>query len=127
MRVDKQSEMLNSFHIYGVMDRVLPSGRNQSELQPGHGELLCLTVEDILPTPDDIRKMLDTYCVLFARTICEHIPFFKQFADCVPPHIEHQYSPEMSQKSEVVSLCYRHLLLTVLLDIGIIVASQSVS
>lgn len=110
--MDKQSQMLNSFHIYGVKSRVTPPQPAQSKIQPGYGELLCLTLDDILPTPDDKNQLIENYCVLFARAICEHIPFFKKFADSVPDHIDHLYSKQMSQKSEVVN--YYFSLLTVI-------------
>jgi len=106
MRMDKQSQMLNSFHLYAVKSRVIPPEKAQSLIQPSYGELLCLTLNDILPTPDDKSKLISNYCVLFARVICEHIPFFNKFADCVPAHIDHSYSKEMSQKSEVVSCAH---------------------
>ena len=36
--------------------------------------------------------------------ICEHLPFFKKnFGDCIPLHIDHRYSEQMSQISDVVS------------------------
>ena len=90
--MDKQSQMLNNFHIYGVKSRVIPPERAQSVIQPSYGELLCLTLDDVLPTPDDKSKLLDNYCVLFARAVCKHIPFFQKFADCVPVHIDHLYA-----------------------------------
>lgn len=75
----------------------------KSDTQPSYGEILCLSLDDILPSKDDQRKLLEKYCVLFARVICEHIPFFQKFADCVPSHIK-----QMSQKSEVVSIPHQN-------------------
>lgn len=108
MQENKQARMMNNFHIYGVKSRVMTQETAQSHKQPSYGELLCLSLDDILPSRDDQRKLLENYCVLFARVICEHIPFFKKFADCVPSHIIHPYSKEMSQKSEVVSINHQH-------------------
>lgn len=104
MREDKQAQMMNNFHLYGVKARALTPEAARSDTQPSYGELLCLSLNDILPSTDDQRKLLDNYCVLFARVICEHIPFFRKFEKCVPSHINHPYTQQMSQKSEVVSV-----------------------
>lgn len=108
MRQNKQAQMMNNFHIYGVKSRVMTPETAKSDTQPSYGELLCLSLDDILPSKDDQRKLLENYCVLFARVICEHIPFFQKYADCVPSHINHTYSKQMSQKSEVVSIPHQN-------------------
>ena len=101
MRVDMQSSMLNYFHMYAVNTRVFSDENAQK--QPSYGELLCLHLQDILPTFNDKQQIERNYCIHFARIICQYIPFYKtRFADCVPKHIMHQHSAEMSQKSEVV-------------------------
>ena len=93
---------MNNF-IYGVKSQVITQETAKSHTQPSYGELLCLSLDDILPSKDGQRKLLGNYCVLFFRVICEHIPFFQKFTDCVLSHINHPYSKEMSQKSEVIS------------------------
>ena len=103
LRVDRQAQMLNSFHMYGVKARITPPESLRTDNPPSYGEFLCLSLEDILPTPPDKSQMLEDYCVLFARILCSQIPFFEKFSSCVPKHISHKYSSEMSQKSEVVS------------------------
>ena len=104
MRVDKQSAMLNYFHIYAVKSRLFIDGPQALGKGPGYGEFLCLGLEDILPTLSDKEQLEENYIVHFARVICEYLPFFKKkFAECVPVQIDHQYSQEMSQKSDVVS------------------------
>ena len=104
MRVDSQSTMLNYFHIYSVKSRLFIDGPQVIQKGPGYGELLCLGLEDIMPTLADKQQLQENYIIIFARVICEYLPFFKKnFAECVPVHINHQYSQEMSQKSDVVS------------------------
>lgn len=45
--------------------------------------------------------------VLVARILVEHLQFFSEdFKGLVTQHIQHQYSTQMSQKSEVVSLLF---------------------
>ena len=73
MRMDKQSQMLNNFHIYGVKSRVLPPERAQSDRQPSYGELLCLTLDDILPTPDDKSIASSTTTLI---TVCSLLVWF---------------------------------------------------
>lgn len=104
MRVDKQSTMLNYFHIYAVKSRFFINGPQAIQKGPSYGEFLCLGLEDILPTLSDKQQLEENYIVLFARVLCEYLPFFKKnFAECIPVNINHQYSEQMSQKSDVVS------------------------
>ena len=57
--------MMNNFHIYGVKARVSPPETANSDSQPSYGELLCLTLDDILPSTDDNRSSLTiTVCYL---------------------------------------------------------------
>ena len=103
MRVDKQSKMLNYFHIFALKGRVF-NGPQAPQKGPSYGEFLCLALEDILPMLSDKDHLQENYIVLFARVICEQLPFFKKnFSECVPLHIDHCYSEQMSQKSDVVS------------------------
>ena len=102
-KVKPQAQMLNSFHMYGVKARITPPESLRTDNPPSYGEFLCLSLEDILPTPPDKSQMLEDYCVLFVRILCSQTPFFEKFSGCVPKHISHKYLSEMSQKSEVVS------------------------
>ena len=73
-----------------------------------------LGLEDILPTFSDKQQLQENYVVLFARVLCEYLPFFKKrFAECVPHHINHQYSEQMSKKSDVVSCTCCALYITI--------------
>ena len=102
MRKDRQSRMLNYFHSYSVKSRITPPESMQSEQPPSAGEFLCLALEDILPSSEDKSQILSNYCILLSRVLCKHIPYFYKLSSCVPKHIEHQFSEEMSKKSEVV-------------------------
>ena len=55
----------------------------------------------ILPSEEEYKALKQTFAILVARTIHEHIPFFGK--DFIPMHIPHQYADRMSAKSEVVS------------------------
>ena len=109
--------MLNYFHIYALKGRVLIDGPQAIEKGPSYGAFICLGLEDILPTLPDKEHLQENYIILFARVICEYLPFFKRnFAECVPKHIDHQYSEQMAQKSDVVS--YTLIFLSLLIIIG---------
>jgi hypothetical protein len=107
MRLDKQSAMLNYFHIYAVKSRLLIDDPRAIWEGPGYGEFLCLGLEEVLPTLSDKEQLQENYIVHFARIVCKYLK--KNFAECVPVHIDHQYSQEMSQKSDVVSYVYTNI------------------
>ena len=46
---------------------------------------------------------MENYTILVARTLVTYMPAFLQFRKVVPKHIKHEYTEEMSKKSEVVS------------------------
>ena len=109
--------MLNYFHIYALKGRVLIDGPQAIEKGPSYGEFICLGLEDILPTLSDKEHLQENYIILLARVICEYLPFFKKnFAECVPKHIDHQYSEQMAQKSDVVSYTLIFLSLLIIID-----------
>ena len=102
MRVDKQTQSLHYFHSYAVKDRV-----DSSKLSDNHPRL-APSIEDVvskvLPTEEDDEIIHDNFAVLVARMLCTHMTFFQtSYADVVDWHIEHEFSHEMSCKSEVVS------------------------
>ncbi len=60
------------------------------------------------------------------RVLVNHVPFFtKTFYGTVTGHISHQFSKEMSQKSEIVSLnMYRILVLCQLLGVSVLLSKS---
>ena len=73
-----------------------------------------LAVSDIPPNPpntdllllssDAIQALHSVFETHIARILVDHLLFIKPFADVVDWHIEHEFSLEMAQKSEVVSV-----------------------
>jgi hypothetical protein len=52
---------------------------------------------------------MSNMCVLIARTLMKHIPYFSEYGKGVEKHIRHQFYEEMSRKSEVVcDLMFMH-------------------
>jgi hypothetical protein len=101
MRIDSQTKSLHYVQLYGVKDRVDFSSLSNI---PKAGEM-CLY--DILPSTEDYQKLKENLSILVARTMTDNLSFFsKDFKSLVPRHVPHQYSREMSAKSEVVSCNY---------------------
>ena len=60
-------------------------------------------IATVLPTDADDAIIQDDFAILVARILCKHMSFFKDtHTDIVDWHIPHEFSQEMSQKSEVV-------------------------
>lgn len=95
-----QTRSLHYFHSYAVRDRIDFS--MFSEVAP-QVDLKATDFESFLPTASDSAKLKDNFGVLIARILVKYIPAYTTFSDIIPQHIPHQYSSEMSRKSEVVS------------------------
>lgn len=100
MNIDKQRQSLHYFQILAVLDRI--DFHHLSNDKP-IGEVSTLPISTFLPDRDDCRSLRSNYAILLGRELVKSIPYFKDFADCIPIHIKHMYSQEMSQKSVVVS------------------------
>ena len=73
----------------------------------------------LLPSDEDHMKLLNRMAVIVSRILVEHMPAFKlYFEDVVEYHLKHDYSFEMSKKSEVV-IKYLSQYVHVLVPIGI--------
>ena len=100
MQIDAQTKSLHYVQTYSVKNRI--DFGKLSDVRPTGEQSLY----DLLPTTKDYEKLKESFAVHVARVMVEHIPFFtKDFSGLVQRHIPHQYSCEMSLKSEVVSLC----------------------
>ena len=53
---------------------------------------------------DDVSELKTNLVVIVSRILTHYIPALAPFAKVVPMHIQHQYSKEMSQKSDVFIL-----------------------
>lgn len=49
------------------------------------------------------KSYLKTSKILIARVLIQYFPKFKFFERCIPKHIEHNYSEEMSKRSNIIS------------------------
>lgn len=103
MRVKKyRTKSHNMFHSFAVADRI-----DTNAFVDDH-QLLCLPSPDMpaksfLPSLEDDVMLKKNIVTLISRILIQHIPFFKLcFDDLVPSHIAHEYTKEMSRKSDVV-------------------------
>ncbi len=63
-----------------------------------------MNLYDILPTTNDYSSLKENFAVLVSRVITDYLPFFREDFEGLPQkHIPHQYTTELSKKSEVVS------------------------
>ena len=102
MRFDKQTQSLHYFHSYAVQDRVNCS--NLADIPPSIEPTAKDVISKVLPSDEGDSIIHDEFAILVARIMCKHMTFFQSsYADVVDWHIEHKFSKQMSQKSEVVN------------------------
>lgn len=97
MRSDHQTQSFHFFHTYAVKDRVDLSRFSDQKKPPE-----VFNADELLPSSDDRKQLADNYIHLFIRVQMKYMPYFRKLGKGMPRHITHEYSKEMSQKSEVV-------------------------
>ena len=65
-------------------------------------DVSSIDLKELLPICDDEDTLRENFAVLIGRTLAKYIPFFTKFCK----HIAHEFSHEISQKSEVVSSAF---------------------
>ena len=103
MRSDRQTQSLHYFQSYAVKDRVNSSGLSDNlPVSSWHTpDELCRT---LLPSKNDSMSIHANFEIHAARLLVKNLPAMKlAFDDLVDWHIDHQYTQEMCQRSEVVS------------------------
>ena len=99
MRVSHQTKSLHYFHSYAVKDRTNFSAcSNEASVI----DIKSLPLNLFLPSLNDCKKLRDNYIILVSRVLVNHLNFLSSLKDCVPQHIEHIYSREMAEKSDIV-------------------------
>ena len=98
MRIDDVSQSLHYFNAYAVEDRVdfrfLSSDTTVIDVY--------VDISIFLPSSADVEAMITNFSVIISRFLVKHIPALSEYSACVPDHIDHKYSKEMSAKSNVV-------------------------
>ena len=95
---------LHFVHMYAVRDRINVS--NHSNV-PRFLGIESINLKDILPASSDLISLKKNVTTLLSRIVRKHMPYFRKHieAKAIPQHIQHKYSKEMSQRSEVVRHC----------------------
>ena len=105
MRSNVQTRSLHYFHTYAVRDRV---DMSQYSSNSGNVDFGNIHLQEVLPTCRDEVALRDNFAILVGRILAKYMPFFGTLAKNLERHIPHEFSTEMSRKSEVVMLCAFH-------------------
>lgn len=101
MRSDHQTKSLHYYHAYAVRDQIDLTNFEDSPSQPKCEDI---DVEGLLPSAQDDQDIRANFGFLVARVLQKYMPFFKNFGKGTGRRLRHEYSCEMGQKSEVVSI-----------------------
>jgi len=100
MTSEHQTKSLHYFHTYAVRDRIDLSCFSDDQEIP---DIKSIQLDNLLPSACDEKSMFANFEVLVARVLVKHMPFFTKLGKlALEHHIQHEYSQEMAQKSEVV-------------------------
>ena len=98
--MDKQTESVHYFNSFAALDRVsLDRLPNESCIQ----SVESLPLSTFLPDVSDCNALRSNYAILLGRLLVKKLKFFSVFKKCLPDHIPHMYSQQMSEKSVLVS------------------------
>ena len=114
-RVQSQKHRNHSIHWthqFAVLDRVQDPKLDNHHSQKPVSEI---QFSELLPDKDVMVKLVRNWAVIVSRVITKYLPEFCSFRNVVVRHIPHEYSKEMSQKSNSVS--ERFFFLSLLCDI----------
>jgi len=101
VRSDHHGSLLHMYSILAGRSRIPPSDLSHTGCVVN---LSSLPANTFLPTSEDIVEVKKNLIIIVARIITKYIDSLSPLAKSVTQHIEHQYSAEMSQKSEVIVL-----------------------
>ena len=109
LRSDRGNVSLHYFHSFAIINRIDFS--NLSDDLPDNSTVTDLenVALSLQPTKLDDKILQKNIGTLISRILSNNMNFFKVcLEDLINWHVEHKYTPEMSQKSKVV--CFPHLL-----------------
>eukprot|EP00116_Pleurobrachia_bachei_P003490 sb/3463752/ len=93
---------LHFFHFFCKMDEIIIA-RQRGDTEP-EIPIGMLKAKDILPTVDDLEKLLEAVAVISERILVDTIPELEKYERNVPRHIKHLYSDVMANMTAVVPL-----------------------
>ena len=98
LRSDHRGEMAHMYSMLVVKSRV--SSSNFS-IDGSSGDLMECSASHFLPSRQDLAAIKGNLIVLVSRVLCKYITALKPLTSAVTKHIIHNYSTEMSFKSDV--------------------------
>lgn len=102
-RVQSQQHRNRSIHWthqFALLDRVQDPQLDRFSSQKPVSEI---QLAELLPDNDVMANLVRNWSVIVSRVITKYLQPFRQLRDVVIRHIPHEYSKEMSQKSDSVS------------------------
>lgn len=87
--------------MYAIKDSVVNILLDNSKPQKKKEDLQLI---ELLPTPDVMSRLLESWSVLVSRVITTYLEKFEFLKDSVIYHIPHLYTKEASCRSEIVSI-----------------------
>ena len=101
VRINSQTVSLHYYHSYALRDRIDLTSLEDSPSLP---DMEGIRLENFLPTLQDEETIKGNFQHLIARVLIRDVKYFEKYwKNCIDKHIDHEYSHEMSQRSEVVS------------------------
>lgn len=87
---------------YITFDRVVSSHLDDSK--PLVADISMFENQEYLLSKDELQTMRYEHIVLVSRILVEFFPFLKVIKKVVPLHLEHKFSKEMAEKSEIINM-----------------------
>ena len=95
------------YNVLALRDRI-PFGHLSSAASLISPDNINLDV--LLPSQEDYKVLVSNFCTLVARILLQQLPGVQYQTSQVKWHTEHQYSHQISHRSEVVCALYMHIL-----------------
>ncbi len=104
-RSDHHGELKHMFSLLAIKARISPPAPLPEFSPPA---LISNSVDCFLPSQQDLKIVESDLQVLVGRILCNHMKSFYPFKRSVVTHIQHPYSNQMAEKSEVIVLDVLH-------------------
>lgn len=102
-RIDHGTTSLHFFNLVALRDRIDLSDVSDDPSTYLRTPVDNLELNILLPSNLDYEELISSYEVLMSRVLVAKVPYFaRTFDDVVVKHISHEYSREMSKKTEAV-------------------------
>lgn len=100
-RSDHKSKMLHMFSILAIRSRLPEEGLSHTG---SVADLSRMAFTEFLPSVADLEKVRKSLVILVSRLLTKYIESLQPLSTSVVAHIPHQYSKEMSKKSNLAVL-----------------------